>query len=103
MRKKIFISSSSKDRKAALTICSAIETRGFACWISSRDIRPGENFQEAIVDAISNAGLMVLVFSANANNSSEIKKEVALWPSQSQLTVIPIRIEDVLAQCGAAL
>jgi TPR repeat protein len=95
MRKKIFISSSSKDRKAALTICSAIEARGFACWISSRDIRPGENFQEAIVHAISDAGLMVLVFSANANNSSEIKKEIAL-ASQSQLTVIPIRIEDVL-------
>ena len=76
--KKIFISCSSKDSKAALTICEAIEARGYACWISSRDIGPGENFQEAIASAIGDAALMVLVFSANANNSGEIKKELAL-------------------------
>jgi hypothetical protein len=95
MTKKIFISSSSKDRKAALTLCASIESRGYACWISSRDVGPGENFQEAIVRAIRNAGLMVLVFSANANNSDEIKKEVAL-AGQNRLAVLPVRIEDVV-------
>src|ERR1700722_1752810 len=94
MPKKIFISSSSKDRKAALTLCAAIEARGYPCWISSRDVGPGENFQEAIVDALGSAPLMVLVFSANANNSGEIKKEVPL-ASQNDLIVIPVRIEDV--------
>jgi hypothetical protein len=93
--KKIFISCASKDRKAALTLCAAIEARGFPCWISSRDVGPGENFQEAIVRAIRNAGLMVLVFSANANNSDEIKKEVAL-AGQGRLAVLPVRIEDVM-------
>ena len=92
---KIFISCSSKDSKAALTICDAIEARGYACWISSRDIDPGENFQEAIVRAIRRAPLMILVFSANANNSSEIKKEIAL-ASQNRVTVIPMRIEDAM-------
>jgi hypothetical protein len=38
---------------------------------------------------------MVLVFSANANNSDEIKKEMAL-ASQSRKMVIPVRAEDVL-------
>jgi hypothetical protein len=37
---------------------------------------------------------MLLVFSANANNSDEIKKEVVL-AGQSHLTVIPVRVEDV--------
>jgi hypothetical protein len=37
---------------------------------------------------------MVLVFTANANNSNEIKKELAL-ASQNNLVVIPVRIEDV--------
>ena len=92
---KIFISCSSKDKKAALTICEAIEARGFSCWISSRDIDPGENFQEAIVKAIRNTPLLVLVFSANSNNSSEIKKEIAL-ASQNSVTVIPVRVEDVI-------
>jgi uncharacterized protein YecT (DUF1311 family) len=62
--------------------------------MSSRDIKPGENFQGSIVRAIREAGVMVLVFSSNANNSDEIKKEMAL-ASQSRKMVIPVRAEDV--------
>ena len=91
---KIFITYSSKDEKVSRTICTALENRGLACWISSRDVKPGQNFQEQIVKAIRAAKIMVLVFTANANNSSEIKKELAL-ASQNNLVVIPVRIEDV--------
>src|SRR4051812_47018411 len=95
MGKKVFISHSSKDSKTATAICSALEARGHKCWMSSRDIKPGENFQGTIVRAIREAGVMVLVFSANANNSDEIKKEMAL-ASQSKKMVIPVRAEDVM-------
>jgi len=91
---KIFITYSSKDQKVARTICTALENRGLACWISSRNVRPGQNFQEQIVKAIRGARIMVLVFTTNANNSNEIKKELAL-ASQNNLVVIPVRIEDV--------
>jgi len=91
---KIFITYSSKDQKVARTICTALENRGLACWISSRNVKPGENYQEQIVRAIRGARVMVLVFTTNANNSNEIKKELAL-ASQNNLVVIPVRIEDV--------
>ena len=95
MQQKIFVSSSSKDAKIASSICMALEARGHRCWMSSRDVKPGENYQGAIVRAIRDAGVMVMVFSTNANNSDEIKKELAL-ASQSRLMVIPVRAEDVL-------
>jgi hypothetical protein len=95
MPKKVFISFSSKDLKTASAICGALEARGHPCWMSSRDVQPGENYQGAIVRAIREAGVMVLVFSANANNSDEIKKEMSL-ASQSRTLVIPVRSEDVL-------
>jgi TIR domain len=91
---KIFITYSSKDEKVSRTICTALENRGLQCWISSRNVKPGQNFQEQIVKAIRAAKIMVLVFTANANNSNEIKKELAL-ASQNNLIVIPVRIEDV--------
>lgn len=94
MAKKVFISHSSKDNKVATAVCTALESRGHSCWMSSRDIKPGENFQGSIVRAIREAGVMVLVFSSNANNSEEIKKEMAL-ASQSRKMVIPVRAEDV--------
>jgi hypothetical protein len=93
--KRVFISHSSKDQKTATAICGALESRGHPCWMSSRDIAPGENYQGAIVRAIRDAGVMVLVFSANANNSDEIKKEMSL-ASQSRTLVIPVRSEDVV-------
>jgi TIR domain len=92
---KIFITYSSKDQKVARTICTALENRGLACWISSRNVKPGQNYQEQIVRAIRSSRVMVLVFTANANNSNEIKKELAL-ASQNNLVVIPVRIEDVV-------
>jgi hypothetical protein len=91
----VFISHSSRDKKVAETLCQALEARGLTCWISSRDIGPGENFQEAIVKALRGARAMVLVFTANANNSDEIKKEMAL-ASQNRLAIIPVRVEDVM-------
>jgi hypothetical protein len=95
MQQKVFISYSSKDAKIAHAICDALEARGHACWMASRDVHPGENYQGAIVRAIGDAGVMVMVFSNNANNSDEIKKELSL-ASQSKLGVIPVRSEDVL-------
>jgi hypothetical protein len=91
----IFISYSSKDQKIALTICHALEARGHNCWIAVRDIGAGENFQEAIVKALRDARLMLLVFTSNANNSDEIKKEIVL-AGQNRVTVIPVRVEDVV-------
>jgi formylglycine-generating enzyme required for sulfatase activity len=90
----VFISHSSRDVKIARGICEAIESRGVACWISGRDVGPGENYGDAIVDAIERAQAMVLVFSSNANNSQEIKKELAL-ASQHRVAVIPVRVEDI--------
>ena len=94
MSASIFISYASQDQKVASTLCKALEGRGYPCWIASRDIAPGENFQISIVRAIRAARIMLLVFTGNSNNSEEMAKELAL-ASQSRLIVVPLRIEDV--------
>lgn len=91
---QVFISYATTDRKQALSVCKAIENRGTTCWISTRDVAPGENYQEEIVQAIRSARAMVLVFSEAANKSDEIKKELSL-ASRYQVPVITLRIEDV--------
>jgi hypothetical protein len=94
MSASIFISYASQDQKVANTLCKALEGRGFSCWIASRNIAPGENFQIAIVRAIRSAKIMLLVFTGNSNNSDEMAKELAL-ASQSKLIVVPLLIDDV--------
>jgi hypothetical protein len=95
MTPSIFLSYSSKDHAIAETICNALENRGLTCWMSSRDIGPGENFQVSIIRAIRTAAVMVMVFSGNSNNSDEVKKEIAL-AGQHKLLVVPVRVEDVV-------
>ena len=90
----VFISYATADRKQALSVCNAIESRGMKCWISARDVEPGENYQEAIVRSIRTGAAMVLVFSEAANNSDEIKKELSL-ASRHRVPVIALRIDDV--------
>lgn len=90
----IFISYATADRAAALKVCKAIERRGPKCWVSVRDVPPGANYQEAIVQSIRDARAVVLVLTGAANNSDEIKKELSL-ASHYRVPVIALRIEDV--------
>ena len=94
MNNAVFISHASADSREALGAAQQIERRGFRCWIAGRDVKPGENYQEAIVTAIRQARVVLLVFSGAANRSDEIKKELSL-ASRYRVPVITFRIEDV--------
>jgi hypothetical protein len=91
----VFISHSSQDHETARTICDALESRGLKCWIATRDVGPGQNYQDSIVRSIRASRAMVLVFSTNANGSQEILKELAL-ASKYKVSVIPARIDDAV-------
>ena len=90
----VFISFSSRDRRTAKLVCKELEKRGLPCWISSRDVTPGENYQAAIARAIKACKVVVLLFTCHANDSEEIKKEISL-ASRFKAAVIPVRVEDV--------
>lgn len=90
----VFISHATADRKEAAAVCDSIERRGIDCWISSRDIEPGANYQEEIVRSIRSARALVLVFSEAANGSDEIKKELSL-ASKHKVPMLALRIEDI--------
>jgi tetratricopeptide (TPR) repeat protein len=93
-RSPVFISYATADRTEALKVCKAIERRGTKCWISMRDVPPGENYQEAIVQSLRTARAVALVFSDAANTSDEIKKELSL-ASRYHVPVIALRLKDV--------
>jgi tetratricopeptide (TPR) repeat protein len=90
----VFVSYATADRAEALKVCKAIERRGTRCWISMRDVPPGENYQEAIVQALRTARAVALVFSEAANTSAEIKKELSL-ASRYGVPVIALRLKDI--------
>src|SRR5262249_47034786 len=90
----VFISYSSVDSTVANAVCEYLENAGAQCWIAPRDINPGTDWGEAIIDAINVCKVMVLVFSSNANQSNQIKREVERAVSKG-VTIVPLRIQDV--------
>jgi len=94
MAHDVFISHSGKDKTVADAVCATLEKGGTRCWIAPRDVVPGTQWGEAIIDAISNCKVMVLVFSSNANESQQIVREVERAVNKG-IPVIPFRVEDV--------
>jgi hypothetical protein len=90
-----FISYSSKDKTAADAACAVLERAGIRCWIAPRDIRPGQEYGHSIIEAIDQCRVMVLIFSANANDSRQIHREIERAVSKG-VPIIPLRIEEVV-------
>ena len=90
-----FISYSSPDKTAADAACAVLERAGIRCWIAPRDIRPGQEYGHAIIEAIDQCRVMVLIFSANANDSRQIHREIERAVSKG-VPIIPLRIEEVV-------
>jgi hypothetical protein len=91
----VFISYSTLDKPAADAACATLEAVGIRCWIAPRDILPGTDYAESIIDAIESAKILVLIFSGHANASRQIKLEVERAVSKGT-AIIPVRIEDVV-------
>ena len=94
MAHDVFVSYASGDKQVADAACATLESHGIRCWIAPRDVLPGIHYGEAIIDAIHECRIMVLVFSSKANLSGHIPKEIERAVSQG-ITVMPLRIEDV--------
>jgi hypothetical protein len=94
MANDVFISYSQPDRDNAYELVAQLEAGGVGCWIAPRDITPGADWAAAIIEAISNARIMVLVFSASSNGSPQVRREVER-AVHKQVRILPFRIENV--------
>ena len=91
----VFISYTSSDKTTADAVCATLEASGIRCWIAPRDILPGADWSAAIVEALGRCRLLVLVFSASANESTQIRNEV-VQAVNNGLAIVPFRIEATL-------
>src|SRR5262245_20476535 len=95
MAHDVFISYSSKNRAAADTVCRELEARGIKCWMAPRDIVAGIPWAESIIDALETSKAMLLLFTAAANSSVQIEREVERAVHKN-VPVVPLRLEDVV-------
>jgi hypothetical protein len=95
MAHDVFVSYSNRNKAVADAVCATLEAHGVRCWIAPRDVIPGLEWGECIVEAIEQSRIMVLVFTADANASHQIRREVERAVNRGVI-ILPLRIEDVL-------
>lgn len=90
----VFICFSSSDEAVARSVVQFLEAEGLKCWVSSRDVLPGHNYQESIVKALEQAKGVVFLFSTSSSASGEIKKELSVAGSL-HMPVFPLRLSPI--------
>lgn len=90
----VFVSYSSADRILADAIVHELEAERIECWIASRNILPGTNYAEAIVTAIQDVEVMVVIVSDDANRSDHVPREIERAAARN-VSLVPFRVADI--------
>ena len=93
MKYDVFISYSSLDQKVAEGVCAYLEQHRIRCFIAYRDIPKGVVWASAIVEALDESRMMVVVFSGNFNSSKQVDREIEL-ASEDEKPILTFRISD---------
>jgi len=95
MPHEVFICYATHNKAVAEAICAALESRHIKCWIAPRDVLPGTEWAETIVDALDESRVLVLVLSSSSNTSPQVIREVGRAASNG-IPIMSIRIDDVV-------
>ena len=95
MAHDVFVSYATDDKVTADAVVGTLEQRNIRCWVAPRDIPPGKDYAQALVQAIHGSRVLVLVFSAKANDSPHVIREIERAASRG-IPILPLRIEDVM-------
>jgi hypothetical protein len=97
MARLVFVSYSQTDRETAFALVAALESAGLACWIAPRDVTPAAEWAAEIIEAISAAKVMVLIFSRDSNDSPQVRREVER-AVHKKLSIVAFRLDEVLPE-----
>ena len=90
----IFISFSFRDQKVSEYVSNTLLNKyRISYWMCTRDLLGGEHYKEQIVDAIKDAGLVVMIQSENSLSSREVPKEVAIALDNNK-AVVPFVLDN---------
>ena len=89
----VFLSHASEDKATALAICGALEASGVRCWMAPRDIPPSASWAAAIVDAVRDCRLTVVLLSHHSLASRQVVREVELSDTEKH-PLMGVRIDD---------
>lgn len=93
MKYDVFISYSTCNQKTVEAICAYLEQHKIRCFVAYRDIPKGVVWARAIVEALEESRMMLVVFSEEFNMSDQVDREIELASSEG-MAILTFRISD---------
>lgn len=91
----VFISYEHQSKSIADNICAYLESKGVRCWYAPRDVVGP--YADAIVNAIEECKVFVLILNHNSSESVHVLNEVEMAYKrimQGNLTLVPFKVDD---------
>lgn len=92
--KEIFISYVKEDKTFARKLVSKLESGGYSCWISPRDIKDNTKKPEETKKAVENCEIFLLVLSKFSENSNELTRQINIAADEA-IDIIPVKIGEI--------
>lgn len=92
MTHDVFLSYRRTDQPLAQKLVESLQSQGVKVWWDQM-IEGGEDWREAIVENLTSARALVILFSEECNTSKQLKKELSIADGLDK-EVIPVLIED---------
>jgi hypothetical protein len=89
----VFISYANDDKHVADATCANLEAAGISCWLAPRDMVPGVQPHDAIMEAIDRCRVFIVIVSESTNQSLRVWLEVERAVNRGVM-LIPLRIQD---------
>lgn len=89
----IFISHSSRDVEVARSLKARLEGAGLSAFIAPDDMHGADAWPQQLAQAIEGCAAMVLLFSAGANESEHVAREVSIAVSNAR-PILALRSDD---------
>lgn len=91
----VFISYEHQSKSIADNICALLESKGIRCWYAPRDVVGP--YADAIVNAIDECKVFVLILNHNSSESIHVLNEVEMAYKRiisGDLTLVPFKVDD---------
>ena len=101
LQSRIFLSYQRQDKDAVSELYKRLKQKGYAPWIDTTDLLPGQNWQEVIPEVIKDSAVFIACLS-NRSAASEgfIQRELRIALTKSadkpsgSIYIIPLRLDD---------
>ena len=89
----VFLSYSRSDRQFALRLAEDLKNAGMRLWLDQRDIIPGDQWDRAVENALTDCLCVVVILSPSSVNSRNVLDEVSFALEKSK-QIVPVLYRD---------